>query len=150
MRDQDSQDRNGSAQPEVVDHSCAIEHHLQASAAAVYRAWTIHFEIWFATPGAIRMRPISGEPFWFDVIHDGERHPHYGRFVELVPNEVIAMTWVSGEGGTAGAETTLRIELSDDHPGTRLRLRHVGFYSAAAAKRHGAAWPQILSHLDEV
>jgi uncharacterized protein YndB with AHSA1/START domain len=145
-----SNEENERANGEDASYSCAVEQHLRARPAAIYRAWTIHFETWFATPGAIRMRPIEGEPFWFDVVHEGRRHPHYGRFVKLVPNEVVAMTWVSGEGGTEGAETTLRIDLVDDHSGTLVRLSHAGFSTPAAALRHGDAWPDVLAHLDAV
>ena len=85
---------------------------MSAPPMAVYRAWTETFDRWFATPGAIRMDPRVGEPYWFEVVHEGVHHPHYGRFVALEPGVLIEQTWVTGRGGTEGAETVVRVELT--------------------------------------
>jgi uncharacterized protein YndB with AHSA1/START domain len=127
-----------------------IEQTLRAGPREIFTAWTEAFDTWFALPGAIRMNPHVGEPYWFDVVHEGQRHPHYGRFTALEPARLVEQTWVTGKSGTDGAETLLRIELEASASGTLLRLTHRGFYDAAAAKRHADAWPQVLNHLDEV
>ena len=108
------------------------------------------FDAWFASPGAIRMSPVVGEPYWFEVIHEGSRHPHYGRFLVLERDRVIEQTWVTGRDGTEGAETVVRVELDPTGRGTILRLMHSGFANEESAHRHAGAWPQILTHLDEV
>jgi len=95
-----------------------------ASPADVFVAWTEAFDTWFASSGAIRMTPSEGDPYWFDVVHEGIRHPHYGRFLALDRGRLIEQTWVTGEGG--------------------------GFGSEEAARRHADSWPQILAHLDGV
>ena len=122
---------------------------MSAPPMAVYRAWTERFDTWFATPGALRMHPVVGEPYWFEVVHEGAHHPHYGRFLALEPGRLIEQTWVTGPGGTEGAETVVRVELTGARPGTRLRLTHRGFADVVAMQRHADSWPAILSHLDQ-
>ena len=122
---------------------------MGASADALYRAWTEAFDTWFASPGALSMDPQVGRPYWFEVVHEGQHHPHYGRFLALEPGRLIEQTWVSGAGGTGGAETMVRIELSPLGAGTRVVLTHDGFADAESARRHGDSWPAILAHLDE-
>jgi uncharacterized protein YndB with AHSA1/START domain len=116
---------------------------------ALYRAWTEGFDTWFAAPGAVRMNPEVGEPYWFEVDHRGTRHPHYGRFLALEPGMLIEQTWVTGRGGTEGAETVVRVELTPIDGGTDLRLVHRGFTDAVARQRHAGSWPAILAHLDQ-
>jgi uncharacterized protein YndB with AHSA1/START domain len=83
-------------------------------------------------------------------VHDGRRHPHYGRFTALRPERLVEQTWVTGQNGTDGAETLLRVELEATSSGTLVRLTHRGFYDEKASKRHADAWPQVLRHLDAV
>jgi uncharacterized protein YndB with AHSA1/START domain len=129
--------------------SLTIEQRMDASPQAIFHAWTEAFDTWFASPGAIRMVPVPGEPYWFDVVYEGERHPHYGRFLALEPDRAIKQTWVTGEGGTEGAETVVQIELAPSGTGTIVRLSHCGFANEESAKRHADSWPAVLRHLDE-
>jgi uncharacterized protein YndB with AHSA1/START domain len=133
-----------------VAYGFAIEQSLRAGPGEIFVAWTEAIDTWFALPGAIFMKPLVGTPYWFDVVHDGRRHAHYGRFTALEPVRLIEQTWVTGKSGTDGAETLLRVELEATPSGTLVRLSHRGFYDQAAAKRHVDAWPQVLRHLDEV
>jgi uncharacterized protein YndB with AHSA1/START domain len=126
-----------------------VEQTMSASASAIFRAWTEEFDSWFAAPGAIRMEPAEGQPYWFETIHAGERHPHYGRFLVLQPVTLIEQTWVTGRNGTEGAETVVRIELVAYQSGTGLRLTHSGFANEESAKNHRDSWPAILHHLDQ-
>jgi uncharacterized protein YndB with AHSA1/START domain len=121
---------------------------MTASASHIYWAWTDGFDRWFARPGAIKMRAAVDEPFWFETEHAGERHAHYGRFLALVPDELIELTWMTGTPGTAGAETVVKVELAQLGSGTRLRLTHVGFYDQAGLRQHDKAWPQLLPRID--
>jgi uncharacterized protein YndB with AHSA1/START domain len=130
--------------------SFTLEQRMEAPPAEIFYAWTEAFDTWFASPGAIRMVPVEGEPYWFDVVHEGNRHPHYGRFLVLEAGRLIEQTWVTGQGGTEGAETVVRIELAPNDEGTILRLSHGGFANEESAKRHADSWPQVLAHLDEV
>jgi uncharacterized protein YndB with AHSA1/START domain len=132
-----------SARP--LSHS--VERDFPFEPAALYQAWTNQFDKWFATPGAILMKAAVNEPFFFEVRFEGQRHPHYGRFLRLEPNKLVEITWVTGEGGTRGAETVLTIELSPRGGGTHLRLTHAGWPDEDSRAKNEAAWPSVLDHL---
>jgi len=87
----------------------------------------------------------------FQTKHHGALQTHHGRFLDLVPDRFVEMTWMTGRDGIAGAETVVRVELQADGPGTQVRLTHSGFYDEAAVRRHDQAWEHhVLPHLDEV
>lgn len=128
--------------------SFTVEKAMNAGAAALYRAWTKGFDLWFAQPGELIMSPEIDRPFFFYNRHDWGRHAHYGRFLQLEQDRLVEMTWVTGKGGTFGAETVLRIELLPQDKGTLLRLTHAGFDDANAAKTHEENWPLALEELE--
>ncbi|MFJ2771027.1 SRPBCC domain-containing protein [Streptomyces sp. NPDC087300] len=133
-------------------HGLTVERLMKAAPEAVYRAWTAEFDSWFADPGMVRMRPAVGEPYVFLTRHQSQVHPHYGRFLALEPHRLVELTWVTGAGGTEGAETVVTVELAPSpEGGTRLRLTHSGFNDLNAATNHEEAWDQhVLPHLDDV
>jgi uncharacterized protein YndB with AHSA1/START domain len=130
-------------------HSLSVEREMSASPAALFQAWTTKFDAWFATPGTLLMRGALDSPFFFEVHAQGNRYPHYGRFLRLEPDRLVELTWVTGAGGTEGAETVMTVELEPRDSGALLRLRHAGFATDEAARGHEQAWPSILAHLDE-
>lgn len=129
-------------------YALTIHRNMKASAEAIYQAWTAQFDTWFASPGRIQMRAEENEPFFFEIVHEGSRHPHYGRFLMLVPNQIIELTWVTGKLGTDGAETHVVLEPTPAEAGTQLVLTHNGFYTETAKDQHKQAWPTILAYLD--
>ena len=77
-----------------------------------------------------------------------QRHAHYGRFLRLIVDELVELTWVTGTGGTEGAETIVTVELQPIGRATRLSLTHAGFAGEAARDRHRQAWPLVLEQLE--
>ena len=122
---------------------------MKADASEIYQAWTEKFDSWFAQPGELLMTPEVDRPFFFYNRTDWGRHPHYGRFLELKKDELVEMAWVTGEGGTEGAETVVRVELSAREDGTLLRLTHSGFYNEESRDGHAENWPEGLEVLDK-
>ena len=125
---------------------------VNAKPETVYAAWTERFDAWFAQPGTLAMTPEPGRPYFFYNRDEWGRHPHYGRFLEVKENELVEMTWMTGNGtpeGTEGAETVLRIELAPKGDGTEIRLTHSGFVSERSRDGHAENWPLALEILGE-
>lgn len=125
------------------------ERWMPHSPTRLYQAWTREFDLWFAVPGTVVIEPQPGQPFFFETEFNNQRHPHYGRFIHLQPNRLVELTWVTGKGGTEGAETLLTIELIPESDGTRVRLSHRGFPNAESAAGHEQAWPLVLAQQEE-
>jgi uncharacterized protein YndB with AHSA1/START domain len=143
-------------QPDISTRpfNVTVEQQMRASPASVFKAWTRQFDKWFAAPGTVLMKPRVNEPFFFETHFsdekvNGQRHPHYGRFLNLRPNKLVEMTWVTGPEGTEGVETMVTVELRPSGRGTKLRLTHAGFANEKSRKQHEDAWPRVLKHLDE-
>ena len=136
-------------------HRLAVERDFAAPPATLYQAWTTGFERWFAAPGSLLMIPKVNSVFFFETEFKPEdqaaaqRHPHYGRFLRLMVNQLVELTWLTGAGGTEGAETVVTVELQPMGYSTHLALTHAGFAGEAACDRHRQAWPLVLAQLDE-
>lgn len=140
-----------TTQPDLASRPLkfTVQRTMLAPPDVVYRAWTEQFDQWFAEPGTMLMKGEVDVPFFFETHFEGQRHPHYGRFLKLVPNELIEMTWVTGNPGTQGAETVITLELTPDDGGTHAKLTHAGFTDEATRGGHEQAWPLALQSLDE-
>lgn len=128
------------------------EHTVNATPSEVYAAWTEGLDRWFAQTGTLVMALEPGQPYFFYTRNEWGRHPHYGRFLEVTKNQLIEMTWMTGNGtaeGTQGAETILRIELVPKGAATEIRLTHSGFISETSLMGHKENWPLALKLLDE-
>lgn len=125
------------------------ERTVPITAATLYRAWTERFDHWFAQSDSLIMTPEINVPFFFETEFDGRRHAHYGRFLELVPNALVRMTWMTGNPGTGGAETTVLVTFDEHEHGTTVRLTHTGFYDEESRQGHADAWVMVLEHMEK-
>jgi uncharacterized protein YndB with AHSA1/START domain len=132
-----------------------VERVMPLPPRALYRAWTEQIDRWFADPGSVLMRAEVDAPFFFEIVHrletqaSAERHPHHGRFLRLEPDRLLVLTWVTGAGGTKGAETVVTVELEPQGRGSRLRLTHAGFPDDESRRGHARAWPLVLEQLEQ-
>ena len=129
---------------------CVVERRMACAPHAIFLAWTQQFDRWFAAPGTVLMAPKVDAPFFFETRHGEQRHPHYGRFLRLMPDRLVEVTWLTGAGGTEGAETVVTVDIAPNGSGALVRLTHSGFPNEASMRRHDEAWRAVLEHQENM
>ena len=132
----------------MASYTLDIDRVISIPAETVYRAFTDRLDEWFGAAGSLVITPEVGGLYNFETEMNGQRHPHYGRFLELVPGKRVSMTWLTGDPGTLGAETVVTVELTEQQDGTQVRISQSGFYDEASRDGHEEAWPLVLEHLE--
>ena len=143
-------------EPDLSDrpYSLIVEREMDVKPEILFKAWTKEFDMWFAAPDSVLMVGLVNTPFFFETEYEPDdnsgvqRYPHYGRFLQVIPNQLVQMTWLTGEGGTNGAETVVTVEIIPKGDKTVLRLTHSGFPEEALRDGHEAAWPMALEILE--
>jgi len=130
-------------------YKLSVERELKIPVDVLFQAWTENFDQWFAERGTLLMKGEVDVPFFFETRFDGQRHAHYGRFLRLIPDKLVEMTWVTGNPGTKGAETVVTVEFSPTPAGTHVRLTHAGLFDEESRDGHESAWPLVLEHLEK-
>ena len=136
-------------------YNLTAERLMELKPETLFNAWTKEFDVWFAAPGSVLMTGKANTPFFFetefrpDKDSDLQRHSHYGRFLKIVLNQLIKLTWVTGAGGTKGSETVVSIELIPKNKKTLLKLVHSGFPDEESKNKHQQAWPVVLEQLEK-
>jgi uncharacterized protein YndB with AHSA1/START domain len=119
---------------------------MKAPPDVLYTAWTEGFGAWFAIPDSVIMRPEVDSAFFFETQYEGQRHPHYGRFLQLEKDRLVSLTWLNS--ALDGAETIVTVRLNPKGSGALLYLSHTGFPNDKFRDETGTAWPLVLEQQD--
>ena len=127
-----------------------VTRHINASPEAVFDAWLdpkCAASLWEGADQLI-LDPVESALFYWVVTHEGERWPHYGRFLILDRAAGrIEHTWMSP--ATKGLETTVAIALVPRDGGTDFRLPHAGVPDDAPGRKHQEGWTMIAGAVAE-
>jgi len=78
---------------------------------------------------------------------DGEYFQVGGIYRDIVPNELLVMSWAWHS--TPERESLLTISLKPDGAGTLLTLQHEQFFDEAARDGHEKGWTELLGKLEQ-
>jgi len=133
-----------------------IKRRINAAPAKVYAAWTDpeKLAVWFGMPakmqeGSMRAEtdPRIGGRYQISFTGtDGEYFQVGGIYRDIVPNELLVMSWAWHS--TPERESLLTISLKPDGAGTLLTLHHEQFFDEAARDGHEKGWTELLGQLE--
>ena len=136
--------------------SLTIKRRINAAPSKIYAAWTDPEKLaaWFgpakAKEGSVQAETdlrVGGQyRISFHAI-DGEYFQASGVYREIVPNELLVMSWAWHS--TPERESQLTISLKPDGAGTLLTLLHQQFFNEAARDGHQKGWNELLDKLEQ-
>ena len=136
--------------------SLTIKRRINAAPSKVYAAWTDPEKLaaWFGPSklkeGSLRAKTdlrVGGSYRISFNATDGEYFQVGGVYREIVPNELLVMSWAWHS--TPERESLLTISLKPDGPGTLLTLHHEQFFDEAARNGHEKGWTDLLAKLEQ-
>lgn len=136
--------------------SLTIKRRINAAPSKVYAAWTDPEKLaaWFG-PSKVKEGSLQAETdlrvggsyrISFSAT-DGEYFQVSGVYREIVPNELLVMSWAWHS--TPERESLLSISLKPDGAGTLLTLHHEQFFNEAARDGHQKGWNELLDKLEK-
>lgn len=127
---------------------------IDATLAETWTAWTDADLVsqWFA-PGDLRAEVLE-----YDVrqggsyricMHDkdGSTHTVAGRFIEVVDQQRIVMSWAWE--GSDSSPSTVTVEFSDNDGSTAIALTHEGLHEEESRAAHAVGWNGCLDKLQK-
>lgn len=137
--------------------SLTIKRRLNAAPSKIYAAWTDpeKLAVWFGMPakmqaGSLRAEtdPRIGGRYRISFTGtDGEYFQVGGIYRDIVPNELLVMSWAWHS--TPERESLLTISLKPDGAGTLLTLHHEQFADEVARDNHENGWNALLGQLEQ-
>jgi len=136
--------------------SLTLKRRFNAAPEKVYAAWADPQKLvqWFG-PGPVEEGSVKAD---IDLrvggryrisfyATDGEYFQAGGVYREIVPNELLVMSWAWHS--TPERESQLTISLKPDGAGTLLTLHHEQFFNEAARDGHEKGWTELLGKLEQ-
>ena len=137
--------------------SLTIKRRINAAPAKVYAAWTDPEKLaaWFGMPskmqeGSMRAEtdPRIGGRYQISFTGiDGEYFQVGGIYRDIVPNELLVMSWAWHS--TPERESQVTISIKPDAAGSLLILHHERFADEKARDGHEKGWNELLTRLEQ-
>ena len=140
------------------DRELIIERIFDASRETVFSVWTTceHLARWFGpkdftAPSCEIDFRVGGSYRIVMRSPEGEEHPVWGEYREIIAPERIVLTWNRGQDARADLWSTTIVELTFAEYGnkTHFVLRQGPFEETSYRDEHGIGWNQCLDRLRE-
>jgi uncharacterized protein YndB with AHSA1/START domain len=122
---------------------------IPASPAEAFDGWldaTCPGTVWNVAVELILEPKVDALYYWLSL-HDGERKPHYGRFIVVDRPRKLQYTWMSPH--TRGLESLVTVTFARKGGDTLLTLRHENLPDEEHGRGHEPGWGQLLTRFAE-